>query len=107
MRVPKRTYVGGLITKALKHGIFVLGPKEHVRINRENKVGWFNPEVQAALGRKGGAKRSAAKRAACRNNGAQSHSRTDPEKQAERGQHGWHLRRGIKRSDCRLCKETA
>jgi hypothetical protein len=88
MRVPKRCYLGGLITKATGRGIFVLGPKEHVRRNREKKIGWFNPAVQAELGKKGGAKKSPAKTAACRKNGALSRSRFDSEKQAERGRCG-------------------
>lgn len=59
MRVPKRN--AGLITKALKLGIFAKGPREWARINREKKIGFFDPEVQAKGGRIGGASRSPAK----------------------------------------------
>ncbi len=88
MRVPKRTNVGGLIAKALKRGIFKLGPKEHARINRENKVGRFSPEVQSRLGQIGGAKKSPAKTSACRKNGTKSRTRHDPAKQAVQGRRG-------------------
>jgi hypothetical protein len=56
MRVPKRN--AGLITKALKLGIFAKGPREWARINREKKIGFFDPEVQAKGGRLGGTSRS-------------------------------------------------
>jgi hypothetical protein len=60
MRVPKRN--AGLITKALRLGIFAKGgPREWARINREKKIGFFDPEVQAKGGRIGGASRSPAK----------------------------------------------
>jgi hypothetical protein len=59
MRVPKRN--AGLITKALKLGIFAKGPREWARINREKRIGFFDPQVQAKGGRNGGATRSPAK----------------------------------------------
>jgi hypothetical protein len=59
MRVPKRN--AGLITKALKLGIFAKGPREWARINQAKKIGFFDPEVQAKGGRIGGASRSPAK----------------------------------------------
>jgi hypothetical protein len=110
MRIPKRNFIGGLLTKHLKHGIFVLGPQTHSRINRENKVGRFNSEVQAKLGAKGGAKRSTRKTAACRANGALSQTRKDSVLQTELGLRGahewWHVRRGIRSESCPLCKEA-
>jgi len=97
------------MTKFFKRGIFKLGPQEHIRINRENKVGRFNSEVQAKLGAKGGAKKSPAKKAACRINGSKSCARKDSAKQAELGLRGahswWHVRRGVKNESCPLCKE--
>src|ERR1700719_1127008 len=52
MRVPKRN--AGLITKALRLGIFKLGPKHWVDVHRERKNGIFDPEVGRKGGRKGG-----------------------------------------------------
>jgi hypothetical protein len=53
MRVPKRN--AGLITKALRLGIFKLGPKHWADVHRERKNGVFDPEVGRKGGRKGGA----------------------------------------------------
>jgi len=90
MREPKRgAQLGGLIAKALKRGIHAgEGPKEWVRRNRANKVGWFNSESQAKLGAKGGAKKSQRKTSASRINGANSKTRYDSAKQAELGRKG-------------------
>jgi len=124
MRVPKRN--AGLITKALKLGIFAKGPREWARINREKKIGFFDPVVQAKGGRKGGASRSPAKIAAHRKvmndlwddlvfremkrwintpyspwpnlSAAQMTERSDKALHVR-----WHVQRGVRSESCPLC----
>src|SRR5437762_7724167 len=125
MRVPKRN--AGLITKALKLGIWKLGPKEWARINQEKKIGWFDPEVQKRGGRKGGASRSPAKIAAnrktfidmwddavyremmrwhCTPYSAWS-SGPSPAQMTARSKKAmhirWHFQRGVRSESCPLC----
>jgi hypothetical protein len=123
MRVPKRN--AGLITKALKLGIFAKGPKFWAEVHRERKNGFFSPEVQSKAGKIGGkvtgTQNAELGRGICAPGVAQraglaSGARTaakwkdDPVwAEAQRWQRiramhlRWHVRRGIRQASCPLC----
>jgi hypothetical protein len=128
MRVPKRN--AGLIAKALKLGIFAKSPREWARINCDKKIGFFDPQVQAKGGRKGGASRSPAKFAAhrkvmhdlwddlvfremkrwqCTPYSAWPESRTNNPDELSRirkqaAHNRWHVKRGVRSDSCLLCR---
>src|SRR6266849_2958259 len=128
MRVQKRN--AGLITKALGLGIWKLGPKEWARINQENKIGWFDPEVQKRGGTKGGAstkqksvgifKPGFDRRANWKDlvyhemmrwhrTPYSAWSRPTPAQMTERSKKTlhirWHVKRGIRSESCPLCNQ--